>query len=266
MSSDFHSLTAVRPVAAGRFDATVPDGWQQGRGAFGGLVVALLVRALEASEPDTSRALRSLTAELCGPVVPGPATLSVETLRHGNGVTTLAARLTQEGEVQAHAVGVLGRARTDRPRRVSLAAPERPAWNEIAPVQLGPPFAPVFAPHFEFRNVGPEPFHGGDTPATAGWIRMHAPGPARDAAFLAAHADAWWPAIFSTDAQPRPVGTIAYTFEVVGALDGLDAAAPLFHRALAVAEHEGYFVELRELWGEDGRLVALNQQTFAVIR
>jgi len=28
---------------------------------------------------------------------------------------------------------------------------------------------------------------------------------------------------------------------------------------------DGYFLETRELWGEDGRLLAINQQTFAII-
>ena len=65
--------------------------------------------------------------------------------------------------------------------------------------------------------------------------------------------------------SPRPIGTVAYQLQVVGSLEGLDPEAPLFHRARALATSEGYSSELRELWGEDGRLVALNQQTFVVI-
>ena len=50
------------------------------------------------------------------------------------------------------------------------------------------------------------------------------------------------------------------------ALDGLDPMAPLLYRATAPVCADGYCLETRELWGEDGRLVATNQQTFAIIQ
>src|SRR5262245_49584310 len=106
---DFTSLTTPIPVEHGRFRVLVPDGWQQGRGAFGGFVVAMLVRAVERFAGDPARTLRSLTAELCGPTLPGEAELQVEALRVGSGVGTYAVRLRQSGEVQAHAVCVLGK-------------------------------------------------------------------------------------------------------------------------------------------------------------
>ncbi|HEU4408007.1 MAG TPA: acyl-CoA thioesterase domain-containing protein [Polyangiaceae bacterium] len=62
----------------------MPEGWQQGRGAFGGLVPGALTRAMAASEPEPARALRSLSAELLGPVPPGPADVGVEVLRRGS--------------------------------------------------------------------------------------------------------------------------------------------------------------------------------------
>lgn len=38
---DFERASAVRPISPAAFQAEVPDGWQQGRGAFGGLVFGL---------------------------------------------------------------------------------------------------------------------------------------------------------------------------------------------------------------------------------
>jgi hypothetical protein len=265
--SDFLTLTTPRSIGALRFSATIPEGWEQGRGAFGGLVVAALIRAMEASEPTPDRSLRSLTAEICGPVLAGEIEIAVRVLRRGSGVTTLAAQIEQDGEVAAHAVGVLGRARADRPRRSFLAPPSPPPWREVAPLPDPPPaFVPRFARFLEMRNVGPAPFSGAAEPEASGWVRMKNPGAARDAAFLAALADAYWPAIFSVEAATRPVGTIAFTFQPLGTCDGLDPEAPFFNRARVVAEAEGYTVELRELWGEDGRLLALNEQTIAIIR
>ena len=63
----------------------------------------------------------------------------------------------------------------------------------------------------------------------------------------------------------RPIGTIAYTLDIVDGAAGLDPDAPLLYRGTVAVAGDGYFLETRELWGEDGRLVALNHQTFAVI-
>jgi len=49
----------------------VPPGWRQGRVAFGGLVVGSLVRAIKQRIADPARAVRTVTAELPGPLEPG---------------------------------------------------------------------------------------------------------------------------------------------------------------------------------------------------
>jgi acyl-CoA thioesterase len=51
--------------------------------------------------------------------------------------------------------------------------------------------------------------------------------------------------------SPRPVG---------------DPDAPLLYRATAPVCADGYYLETRELWGADGRLVAINHQTIAIIQ
>ena len=48
--------------------------------------------------------------------------------------------------------------------------------------------------------------------------------------------------------------------------DGLDPEAPLLYRATAPVATDGYCLETRELWSEDGRLVAINHQTFVIIQ
>ena len=77
--SGFVELTSGARVDPARWEWSVPDGWQQGRGAFGGLVIAALARALEAHVGDPERTLRSLTAELPGATLPRPASLTAET-------------------------------------------------------------------------------------------------------------------------------------------------------------------------------------------
>jgi acyl-CoA thioesterase len=245
------------PLEHGRARVTIPDGWQQGRGLFGGLVAGLSIRALEQVAPD--RPLRSLTCEMCGPVQAGDAELVVEVLRAGNAVTTAAARIVQHGEVQAHAVGVLGKDRVPGTRML-LAPPVIRPWHELAPLPLAS-FAPGFAQHVEFRLTGPLPFAGGSDARVEGWVRWKQPGTRRDAAYLAACIDSYWPALFSIERAPRPMATIAFTFQPLGIPDD-----DVYYRATLAAQDDGYCVEFRELWSADGRLLALNQQTFAVIK
>ena len=257
----FDGLTTPRSAGDGRFTIDVPDGWQQGRGAFGGLVLAILTRAAEAAVADPDRPLRSLTAEIVGPVQPGPTELAAEVLRAGTGVTTVACRLLQGGEVQAHAVGAFGKARATYAAPPALAPPDLSrSWREITPVPVGPPMAPVFARHVEFRFLSQ-----GDT--VEGWVSLREPGAARDAAYIVALADCWWPALINpTTATARPVATLTFALERLAGLDGLDPGAPLRYRARILAGGDGYAVEQRELWGEDGRLVALNQQTIVIMK
>lgn len=262
MSDD--TLLTPAPTGPGRFAATVPDGWQQGRGAYGGLVTAFLSRALELATPG--RPLRSLTSEICGPVLTGEVSLEVETLRAGNAVTTSTVRLVQGGEVLAHGVGVLGLARADAGPPVPVTPLERPAWRGVEVLPVQPPLGPVFARRFEYRPTRFLPFSGNTETRAEGWIRPPPAGPTRDAAWLAFCIDAWWPTLYAVAELPRPMATVAFTFQPFARFEGLDPAEPLFHRAQAVASADGYCVELRELFGHDGRLLALNQQTFVIIK
>src|SRR5262249_11787426 len=263
MEPTFESVTALRRADDRTFVADVPDGWQQGRGAFGGLVLALMVRATEAVAGAPERRLRTLTAEICGPVLTGPVEIRVEPLRVGSGNSTVAARLLQGGEGEAHAVCVLGRGRASPPW-LGVPRPSPPPWRDVAP---GPQTfdAPTFTQHFEYRLTGSLPFSGLGKAHAQGWVRARRPGAARDSALAVRLADAWWPALFGLLDAPRPVATITFTLDLAATLDGLDPAAPLYHESTTLVSDEGYAPELRTLWGEDGRLVAVNHQTFVVI-
>lgn len=251
------------------FRFQVADGWQQGRGAFGGLVLGGLVRALRAGEADEERALRSLTAEIAGPVMVGEAVIRIKALRIGQGLSTWTATLSQNDAPLAQATGVFGKRRiadqTWSPPSPTIA-PDWKGWSEVDVAPLAPPFAPAFTQFFEFRPTGPLPFSGGKEPISAGWIRskrlLTSIGPSE----VVALADAWWPAYFATEAGPRPIGTVAFSLQFFTPETRLVPEEPLFHRARAVAAQDGYVLELRELWSQEGQLVALNQQTFVTIK
>ncbi len=266
--TDFLTLTTPARLAEGVFATEIPDGWQQGRGAFGGLVLANLVRAVRSCEPEADRTLRTLSAELVGPVLPGAAQIRVEMLRRGTGVSTMAARLVQGEELLAHAVVVLGRTRSGT-ATWNRVTPPRPVPFAEAPQLAGAPItAARFAQNLEFRPTTPLPFQA-DTqrvPTTSGWVRLRSPGAVLAEADLVALADAWWPCALSMEAAPRPIATLCFTLELLADPQKLAAQSPVFHRAEATVSQDGYSVELRELWSESGELLTLNRQTIAIIK
>lgn len=244
----------------------VPDQWQQGRGAFGGIVVGALLRAIEGVEANPSRSVRSVTAEIVGPIVPGPAQIQVELLRRGNAVSTLRAWTTQAGsdEILAHAVVVLG---APRPGIPSWAAPAPALPARPEPVLMPPGLAPVFSQHFEYRPTGPYPYSSHPRAEAAGFVRARARAVRRDAAFVAAHADAYWPAALATFDTLRPAATVAFTLHLFDSLqDAPDAEEPLYHRATSQVGQGGYASETRELYTASGALLAQNHQLIAIIK
>lgn len=259
------TLLTTPPLVDGATTVEIPAGWEQGRGAYGGLVLGLMTAAAAAAVDDSARRLRSLTGELFGPVSAGPARVEVEVLRVGSAVSTVAVRLRQ-AEPLATAVAVFGRPRADTTRWQELTPPALTPWREVPPIPANLPMMPTFTQHFEFRNTGPLPFSGAGKPHAEGWIRTRVPPLRCDDAWLIALADCWWPAILPAEPDPRAMATIGFTLQVVGSTVGLEPDAPLYHRGYVLAGEEGYLVEQRELWSADGRLLALNPQTFVLIR
>ena len=263
---DLSKVTAVRRVGDGRFEFDVSDGWQQGRGAFGGMVLGAMTRAMEETLATPAWPLRSLMGQLPAPVMVGRALLTVEELRRGSGTSTFSARLTQEGGMVAAATAVFGKQRRTDRDWVALPKPSPTPFGEVPVLPVEPPFGPDFARFFEFRAEKHLPFSGGAEAVAEGWIRPVEASGGLGTPEVVALVDAWWPAPFVREEAPRPISTIAFAFQPCAPLSGLVPGEPLFHRARAVAGHDGFYVELRELWDARCGLVALNQQTFVFIR
>jgi acyl-CoA thioesterase len=263
----FQSLTTPTRISSERFSVTIPDGWQQGRGAFGGFMAAILVRSLETAHGDPERPLRSLHVQFAGPALPGPAEVSVRPVHPGTGISFWDASASQGTEVVSHAMATFGRRRVADGSWRTLLAPDAPAWRAIEPLAIAPPFGPAFALHFEYRPcLGALPMAGLDRAHTGGWVKAKDAGPARDAAYAAALLDSWWPSAYARFSTMRPMATVAYTMQTIDGFEGLDPEEPFLIQCRSDAARDGYCLEERELWGHDGRLVAANQQTMAVLR
>lgn len=270
----FRQATAVRRTGDETFEAEVPDLWQQGRGAFGGLVFGTMLRAACASEADPERRARTFACDVAGPVQPGRAEVRVHTLRRGRSQTNLQLSLSQEGAVLASALCTLSTARPlDEAHQPAPRAPETPAdaLRDADTIPVMPSLhdrgGPVFTQHYEYRLTGLKPFKGAADAANSGFIRELKAEGDLDAPGVVALLDAYFPALF-TVVPPggRMLSTTASFNAQLMHLDApVPASEPLYFRGRTVHYSHGYNVEFRELWHRD-RLLGLNQQTFVVLR
>lgn len=263
--SAFESASAVRGLEPGRYALDLPDGWQQGRGAFGGLVLGALLRAACCEEPDASRRPRTLVGDLCAPVLPGAAEARVRVLRRGTNQTNVAAELVQNGEVVALMSAVLGGSRASGSDPITRPAPVGKPWGDLEPLPIQAPMGPVFAAHYEYRVDGQLPFSAGPEPIAEGYIRAKQQPARLDGAAIIGLLDAWYPALFSSISAPRPIATVSFAAQIFVDPAEIDPVPPLRYRGRVVESKGGYFLELRELWSGPA-LVAANQQTFAILK
>jgi acyl-CoA thioesterase len=252
----------VATSPAGKATWNVPDGWQQGRGTFGGLTLAALATAASSPLGSSDRPIRTVTAEIPGAVLVGPARVEISSLRHGNALTTVATQLVQSDGIVAHAVFNFGKARDvafDHSLEPLLFQPFAAASE--ATLRTG---SPIFTQHFEYRVVRGAPLSGGGDAITEGWVRLREPGDVPQPIALLAMVDAWFPSVLPVLKSPRPFGTISFAAHL------FDRAwlphEPLFHRSRLLGAQHGYFAELRELFTARGELCAVNQQTMAIIK
>lgn len=257
-------LTPARDGDAWILD--VPDGWQQGRGAFGGLVLGGMTRALAAVAGD-ARPLRTFSASIVAPVLPGRARIEVNAAKIGSAVSTLSATFSQEGATAAIATAVFGAPRPATPSWMRLSPPRTVAAFAMLPEgSVRPPPAATFTQHFDLRVVRGTPYSGSGRGEVIGWVRPRVPTERRDAALAIALADCYYPVAMAESPSPRPMATVTFHIDLCSTIDDLAPDAAYLHRATSPSATDGYAVEHRELWAEDGRLIALNQQVFVIIK
>src|SRR3954464_14230060 len=136
-------------------------GWETARGPHGGYVMALLVRAMERAVDDDARKPRSLTTHFLRPPKVGPITTTATVERAGRSMSTVTARLEQDGKPVALGLGAFSRPYD------GTDIGERPMPEVAPPGEPAPPI-PGAPPVTERLPLQPR---FGDAPFTA----SHAP-------------------------------------------------------------------------------------------
>ncbi|MCB9675542.1 MAG: thioesterase family protein [Alphaproteobacteria bacterium] len=268
-------LAAFAEVGPGRFRGAFDASWNQGPGAYGGLVAAALGVAAERVAPG--RPLRALSLHLCAPAEPGPLDAIAGVERQGTALTFVSARMEREGKAVALATATLGAPRVsdadfDVVTFPAMGAPELlpemtgPEPGEVAGVRRHPP-VPAFTEHFEFRFARGVPFSGERDAVTEGWLRCREPEPLSTALALAL-LDCWPLAVLPTLARLRPVTSVAIHFQLARPFPVETPGGGGWYRCRNESDltRDGYSHQRNAVWDADGRLVGTGHQLVALLR
>ena len=250
------------------FDWFVPEGWLQGRGAWGGLVVAAHVNAAEAEQllVDPSRRIRNVSAHLFGPLPPGEATVTTTCLRAGSAMTTWQVSITgSDGQLASQAVVIAGAPRPVDERWGIAQMPNLPNWEGLPSAPVRPPIGPEFGAHFDYRPVVGIP-GAQDEPKALGWLSPAGEWSQWTAGTALGIVDAWWPASYVSMVAVRPMGTVSFSAHLLVDPATLKSEEPLAYEAWVSTTEDGFTSETRRLWAPDGRLVVENHQAIVVIK
>jgi acyl-CoA thioesterase len=244
---------------------TIDSSWYQGRGAFGGIMAALLLREMQAKVADPERLPRSLTVHFCGPATEGAMEVKTEIVRTGSRVSHVTARVARGTDTMTLATASFAKPRPG-PSYSRAEMPNVAPSAECHDVPRGVPGMPAFFEHVDARFCGEHmPFSGGDTPEVNAWVRLREP-PAIDAAVVALMLDILPPAITSTFAGPRAVASVDFNVQLFALPD--PAADPSAFYLCAIRSRwagDGYTEELRDLWSSDGVLLGQCRQLLALL-
>ena len=262
--TQFEKDTAVTRVGNGRFSAAIDEAWWVYRGPHGGYVGAIVMRAMLEAVGDPSRSARSFTIHYLAPPKVGPVEVETAIERSGRAMTSVSARLIQDGQPMALALGAFSRART-APEYDDMRMPDVPPPSDVPPMSME-----ASPPHIRFfdhrQAIGPAPFSGGDEAVSGGWLRLAEP-QLLDAPLLVEYADGWMPAVFSRTQERVGVPTVDLSvhFRVPVPMPEAspeDFVLAVFRSPLA---RDGFLVEDGQIWSQSGELIAASRQLAAML-
>jgi acyl-CoA thioesterase len=255
-----------RPEQAPRavFAAEVSPEWRAGRGPHGGYLAAMLLRALIEAVADPLRVPRSLTIHYARAPQPGPVSIRTRIERQGRSLSTLSARMEQDGSLIALALSAFSvpwSAEEIAELPMPEVAPRDPERKSGTLLFKG---APPFTRHLVLQpRIGAIPFTGSEEPMEiGGWLGLADARPI-DALSLAFFSDALFSPPFIRLAEPATTPTIDLTIHFRTAMPRVADPDPqelCFARFRSGLIHEGFFEEDGVIWAADGSVLAQSRQ------
>jgi len=249
-------------ILAGK-TAEIPNGWRQGRTAYGGITAGLCLAAAKRDFPDLPP-LRTMQTTFVGPVPTSPV-FETQRLRQGKNVTSILVIARGEDSICATAVCMFGTARESVIAQ-TLGAPSLPdpeSCDAFIPIQAKP-FVPVFFHQFETRLIdGAPPMTGAKRAYNRCWSR-HKDIASRNGidAFMAL-GDVLPPAAAPTFKKMGPISSMNWQMNIL--VDDIDSEDGWYQvETNQTAAKDGYSSQPMRFWDRGGRLVAEGFQSVSI--
>ena len=256
----FDEGTALVRVEQDQYEARIDRGWWIVAGPNGGYLAGILQRAISAAVGDEVRIPRSLTIHYLRPPKEGACQVHTQIERTGRSLSTVTARLEQDGVLMAIAIAALSAPR-EGPHFDHAVMPEAPAPETLESSQSGMAMGGQYECRF-LQNAGRGDVT--DRAFVAAWMRFRLPR-RPDYLALAAYCDGLPPAIFTTGYDPVRLGgvpTIDLTVHFRADLDQVELSDDCFLLGVCRSHtaREGFVEEDVEIWTRDGVLLAQSRQ------
>ena len=266
--TEFIRASSWQREPSGLFTTSIDPRWLQGKGAYGGLLSAGLLRCMATVVDAARRAPRTLHVHYCAPAKVGPLQTEVIIERVGATMITLSARSRQEGKVVTLATATFAVPKSKPAPGAHFndaRMPEVDKPDTLEPIPLDVPLMPTFSQFLEYRFcIGEPPYSGSTEPArTGGWVRLREPCPI-DAFVIAALIDSYPPAVLPRLDGPRAAASVNLTVDF-HALPPLAPDAQLLLHSSSRVGDGGTTDEQQDLWSADGVLIASCRQLVALL-
>lgn len=260
----YHQVLETLRCDDGRCEADIHDDWMQGRTVFGGLQVALAVRAMRGML-DPGPPLRSLQATFVAPIAGGRVELQVDVLRRGKSVTHMqGSLLLSDGSVACTVVAIFGAARESSFVR-EIPRPDVGLDPDALPdLPYIPGVAPAFLQHMQVRMArGTPPGTGYHEPRTTIYARVREPDCTAEEALIAL-ADVIPTPALSMLSKRAPASSLNWTLELLGDPAQLDVGDWSLIDTEVRAGIDGYLSQTSVLWGATGHAFSVSHQTVGI--
>ena len=241
----------------------IPEGWRQGRTAYGGLTAGLSLIAAQKQFSDLPP-FRSATINFIGPVTGDPVFTSRK-LREGRNVTSVETQGTVDGKPVSSCTFIFAAARASAVT-VDFSAPDAPLPEQCEP--FTPPaateFVPAFFNRFDTRLIaGARPMSGADEGYIRTWSRHHDAASREGIASLLTLGDVLPPSAAPLFKAFGPVSSVNWIFTVLA--DDPKTEEGWWHvESRLTAATGGYSTQVMRIWNTDGQLVAEGMQCVAI--
>lgn len=248
-------IDALEPVDAG-WRGAIPEGWLQGRTAYGGLSAALALAVAQRSDEDLPP-LRSAQVAFVGPLA-GVVLIRAQRLRRGRNAAWIQVEIESEAGPGLRATFVFMREHASRLDHVAGGAPGFAAPDADTRTYNGRPSVP-FMQNFEFvdrrdASVGPAEW--------LRWTRLRERVGLDTAVELIAIADGLPPAALKLIGGHAPLSSMTWQIDLLGAPATEDGWWLL--RTDTDYARGGASSQRMHIWNRAGMAVAQQMQSVAI--